>query len=213
MHDKIRGIPGNFDRCMDMAKRLKELQSRYRNLFFVLGFTMSKLNEGQLMKTVEEVRKELPWASYENFHVNAGQVSDIYYRNNGMNLKPDISVMSSELEFLIRRRRFRVGTIPLIESAFLRKLDYYIRTGRTPMRGRSLDASLFLDSYGNVYPSIMWGRKIGNIRDVNYDLSVLWNNNEANEVRKLIKDGKEPEAWTACEAYQTLVGNIPSLFT
>lgn len=58
LHDKIRGIPGNFDRCMGVARRLKELQQTYKNLFFVFGFTMSKFNEGQLMKTVDEVRKE-----------------------------------------------------------------------------------------------------------------------------------------------------------
>ena len=104
-----------------------------------------------------------------------------------------------------------MGTIPVIENAFLKKLDYYIKTGNTPMKGRSLDASLFLDSYGNVFPSIMWGRKIGNIRDSDYDLSKIWHNAEAEEARKLISEGKEPRAWTACEAYQTLVGNIGSL--
>ncbi len=213
LHDKIRGIPGNFDRCMAMARRLKELQSRHGNLFFVFGFTMSKFNESQLIRTVEEVRKELPWASYRNFHVNAGQTSEVYYRNQDISLKPDSAAMSAELGTLIKRRGFDMGVIPIIESAFLRKLDRYIKTGKAPMRGRSLDVSLFLDSYGNVYPSIMWGRKIGNIRDVGYDLSKLWENQEANEVRRLIREGKEPDAWTACEAYQALVGNVGSLLT
>ncbi|MHB1830180.1 MAG: radical SAM protein [Candidatus Micrarchaeaceae archaeon] len=212
LHDKIRGIPGNFNRVMAMAKKLKELQAQYKNLFFVFGYTMSKFNEGKLIETVEAVKKDMPWVTYNNFHVNAGQVSEIYYQNSEMSIKPEANGFSKELEEFIRRRKFEFGAIPIIESAFLRKLDYYVKTGNPPMKGRSLDASLFLDSYGNVYPSIMWGRKIGNIREVDYDLSKLWLNAEAQEARKLIREGKEPSAWTACEAYQTLVGNIGSLF-
>ncbi len=211
LHDRIRGIPGNFDRAMGLAKRLRNLQARYQNLFFVFGYTMGKFNEGQLMNTVRGVQKELPWVTANNFHVNMAQTSEIYYKNSEMNLKPDASGFSTELESFIKARKFEIGVIPVIENAFLKKLDYYIKTGRTPMKGRSLDASLFMDSYGNVFPSIMWGRKIGNIRDVDYDLSRIWHNAGAEEARKLIKEGKEPHAWTACEAYQTLVGNIGSL--
>ena len=79
------------------------------------------------------------------------------------------------------------------------------------MRSRSMEASLFMDSFGNIYPSIMWDRKIGNIKDANYDLSKLWNNDIAKEIRNEIKSGKEPSQWTSCEAYQTLTGNVLSL--
>lgn len=211
LHDRIRGIPGNFNRVMEMGRRLHELQERYGNLFFVFGYTMSKYNQGQLMQTIESVQKELPWVTYNNFHVNVSQLSDIYYKNSDMSLRPDTTALSGEIESLMKRRKVEFGTIPVIETAFLKKLDNYVKTGTSPMKGRSLDASLFLDSYGNVFPSIMWGRKIGNIRESDYDLLKLWHNAEAEEVRKLIKEGKEPDAWTACEAYQTLVGRIGSL--
>jgi len=98
-----------------------------------------------------------------------------------------------------------------IENAFLKNLVDFVSKDETPMRSRSLDASLFMDSYGNVYPSIMWSRRIGNIKESGYSLEPLWHNDEAEQVRKLIKEGKEPKGWTACEAYQTLVGNIASL--
>ncbi|MDE1834534.1 MAG: radical SAM protein, partial [Candidatus Micrarchaeota archaeon] len=213
LHDKIRGIPGNFDRAMNMARKLKDLQSRYPNLFFVFGYTMSKFNQGLLEKTIESVKAELPWVTYNNFHVNVGQLSDIYYSNVDLDIRPDRTIIANEVSTLISKRKSEIGAIPIIETSFLKRLVKYIQTGNTPLKGRSLDASLFLDSYGNVYPSIMWGRKIGNIREVDYDLSKLWHSQDAEEVRKLIKEGKEPHAWTACEAYQTLVGNIASLLS
>ena len=211
LHDKIRGIPGNFDRVMGMARRLKEMQSKYHNLFFIFGYTMSRYNEGKLMETISEVKKELPWVTANNFHVNVGQTSDTYYNNSEMQLKPDSSGFLKELDQFLASRRLEIGAIPIVENAFLKRLGYYIRTGNSPMRGRSLDASLFMDSYGNVFPSIMWNRKIGSVREADYDLSRIWHDKEAEEVRKLIAEGKEPGAWTACEAYQTLVGNIWSL--
>ncbi len=213
LHDNIRGIPGNFDKAMSIANGLRELQSNYRNLFFVFGYTMSRYNQGEFDNTVQKVKEVLPWVTYNNFHVNAGQVSEIYYNNKDMLLKQDQKIMSEELRLLIEKRGFELSAIYLIESAFLRKLNYYVKTGESPMKGRSLDASLFMDSFGNVFPSIMWGRKLGNIKNTGYMLSGLWHNEEAEEVRRLIREGKEPNSWTACEAYQTIVGNIKSVFS
>ncbi len=208
LHDKIRGIPGNFDRAMVIFKGLKEMQRRYKNLFMVFGYTMSKFNQGQFEKTFEEVRKEIPDVTYNDFHLNLGQVSDIYYSNTSLDLKAAREVVASEIEDMIRKRKFKIGAIPAIEGVFLKRLVDYASTGQTPIKSRSLDASLFMDSYGNVFPSIMWGRKIGSIRESGYSLEPIWHSKDADEVRGLIKEGKEPSNWTACEAYQAIVGNV-----
>jgi MoaA/NifB/PqqE/SkfB family radical SAM enzyme len=208
LHDRIRGIPGNFDRVMSMARRLKELQKEYKNLFFVFGYTMSRLNQGHLEETINDVRKELPWATANNFHVNVGQLSGMYYGNEDMQIAADRESVAKEVKMLLKMRKKEIGIIPIIEGIFLRKLVDYVTTGKSPMRSRSMDVSLFLDSYGNVFPSIMWDKKIGNIRDTGYDLGKIWSSQEADEIRKSIKEGKEPDSWTACEAYQTIVGDI-----
>ncbi len=212
LHDKIRGIPGNYDRAIQMFKSLKELKKAYPQLFFVFGYTMSKLNEGQLDRTYEEVRKDIPDLRYKDFHINVGQISGNYYHNeNSPDIRPDGQKVAAEVQQFIRKREFDVGIIPSIEGAFLKNLVYYAKTGNPPMRSRSMEASLFLDSFGNVYPSIMWNRKIANLRDIGYDLGAIWNGKDAEEVRLQIKSGSEPKQWTACEAYQSIVGNVPGL--
>ncbi len=216
LHDKIRGIPGNFDKVMGMARRLHDLKVKYPGLAFVFGYTMSKFNTGQLYKTVDEVKKELPWVTFKDFHVNVGQVSDIYYSNTKLDFRADREALAGEIDEIVKKRPLELDSLPIfsksiIEGAFMKKLVTYVKEDRIPMKSRSLDASLFMDSYGNVYPSIMWGRKVGNIRETQYSLDPIWHGTEADEVRKLIKEGKEPKAWTACEAYQTLVGNVLSL--
>ncbi len=211
LHDRIRGVPGNYDRVMDMARRLAELKKRYRSLDFVFGYTMSRFNQGQLEATIRQVAMELPWVTHEDFHINVAQISDVYYANGGLEIGADRETMHSEIVRFIRMRKRRLDAMHLIEMAFLKKLAEYVKAGKQPLRSRSLDASLFLDSYGNVYPSIMWNKRIGNIKDVHYDLMGLWHTDEADEVRRIIREGKEPNAWTSCEAYQTLTGRITSM--
>lgn len=210
LHDKIRGIPGNFDKAMNMFKGLRELQKRHRNLFMVFGYTMSRFNQGQFEKTIESVRKEIPGITYNDFHLNLGQISDIYYSNTDLDLKGSREIAANEIERMIKRRKFRFGAIPAIEGVFLKRLVDYVKTDQTPIKSRSLDASLFMDSYGNVFPSIMWGRRIGNIRESEYSLEQIWHSRDADEVRELIRQGKEPSNWTACEAYQAIVGSVAS---
>jgi MoaA/NifB/PqqE/SkfB family radical SAM enzyme len=213
LHDSIRGIPGNYDKGIDMFKRLKALKKEYGNLYFVFGYTLSKFNKGEFQKTFEAVRQEIPDIRYNDFHINLAQVSSNYYGNASDDIKANNPEIVGELESILKHREFEPGVIPMIEAAFARRLVQYAKTGHSPMKSRSLDASLFMDSYGNVYPSIMWDRKIGNVRNVGYDLMPLWNNDESKGVRDDIKKGKEPNQWTSCEAYQILTGNVLSILT
>ena len=210
LHDKIRGIPGNYDKAISMFKDLMELKKRHKNLYFVFGYTMSNFNQGQLIKTIEEVKKDIPEIRYNDFHLNLGQVSSNYYGNSDIEVKGAPEIISKEIAEYIKGRSFEPGVIPQIESVFLKKLLYYTKTGEMPMTSRSLEASLFMDSHGFVYPSIMWDKKIGNIREHDYKLSDIWSSDIARETRKEIKQGKEPKQWTACEAYQSITGNLLS---
>ncbi len=211
LHDKIRGIPGNYEKVIRLYKELAELKKRYNNLFFEFGYTMSNYNQGQLERTYEEVRRDLPDVTRNNFHLNLGQISEVYYKNSAENIKANGEATAKEIEEFISKRKFRGDVISVLEGAFLKKLVTFARTGKNPMKSRSLDVSLFMDSFGDVYPSIMWNKKIGNIREHDYELAGLWRSSAADEIRKNIENGNEPNSWTACEAYQCLTGRMSSL--
>ncbi|MCL5007735.1 MAG: radical SAM protein [Candidatus Marsarchaeota archaeon] len=212
LEDKIRGVPGNYDKAIDMFRRLQNLKKEYGNLEIFFGYTISKFNEGQLERTFEEVRRDIPELTRNSFHINVSQISSNYYSNSVLDIKPNSNILVEDLNNFIRERKGGLDPLQLVESIFLKKLLYYAQTGEPPMRSRSLDASLFMDSFGNLYPSIMWDKKVSNIREIDFDISRIWRSDYVNELRREIREGKEPKHWTACEAYQSIVGNIPGIF-
>lgn len=212
LEDRIRGVKGNYDKAIDMFRRLQNLKREYRNLEVFFGYTISKFNEGQLEKTFEEVSRDIPGLKRNSFHINVSQISSNYYSNGSLEIKPNSAKLVEDLTNFINKREGGIDPIQVVESSFLKKLLYYAKTGEPPMRSRSLDASLFIDSFGNIYPSIMWDKRISNIRDINFDISRIWNSDYVNGLRREIREGKEPKHWTACEAYQSIMGNILSMF-
>ncbi len=209
LHDQIRGVNGAFDKVIALAKEFKELQKTYKNLFFVFGYTISKYNIGMLERTYECLRDAMPEVTRNDIHINVAQNSDIYYNNSSLDIKADRGAIANELREFINKRKPTYDAISIIEDIFLKNLVKYVETGRTPMRSRSLDASLFMDSYGTVFPSIMWDARIGSIREAGYSLEPIWKSSAADRARKKIREGLEPSAWTACEAYQAIVANAP----
>ncbi|MGC8676095.1 MAG: radical SAM/SPASM domain-containing protein [Candidatus Micrarchaeia archaeon] len=211
LHDKIRGVPGNFDKVMAVAASLHELEKKYRGFSFFFGYTMSKYNTGELAKTIESVKAALPWVDANRFHVNIAQVSGFYYNNASASFEVDANTASGELSYLLERKRPSFDAAQVVENAFLRKLLVFLKSGKRPMRTRNLELSVFLDSFGTVYPSIMWEEPLGNIRNAGYSLENLLNGEKAKQVLEKVKKGEEPNAWTSCDAYQALTSNLKEL--
>ena len=69
-------------------------------------------------------------------------------------------------------------------------------------------ASCFVDSWGNVFPCTIYDRKVGSLRDVDYDLGRIWRAPETVGLQQEIWDYHCPQCWTPCEAYQSILGNV-----
>ena len=84
----------------------------------------------------------------------------------------------------------------------------YLESGKTPMRCHALRSSCFIDSWGHVYPCTIYDRKVGSLRDVDFDLARIWESDEARQLQKEIWNYDCPQCWTPCEAYQSILGNF-----
>jgi radical SAM protein with 4Fe4S-binding SPASM domain len=203
-NDEIRGIKGGFKRQIDTFNALR----RIGGVEAVLGVTLSSYNAGRFAETFDACARECPGLTIDDVHLNVAQVSNHYYGNDGVNgMAPTRQQVEQELAVYRRLRGRPRAAKHLLERAFLGYLDAYLRTGRTPMPCHALRSSCFIDPWGVVYPCISYSRPVGRLRETGMRLAPIWEAREASQVQQEIWEGDCPQCWTACEAYQSILGN------
>lgn len=206
LHAQIRGISDNYDKAIRMFKGIKELGKKYKNLLCVFGFTIINQNAGQLEMTINQVKKDIPDLRFSEFHVNLGQTSENYYGNMRNKIIAPTELALKDVSYLHENmKREREGN-PIkmaknyLEIKYMEGLLEFIKTGKSSVANRDGELSVFMDSFGVAYPSIMTTKKLWNIREEGYDMSSML---------KKYNAGKERESYfTACESYQSILGAI-----
>jgi radical SAM protein with 4Fe4S-binding SPASM domain len=204
LNDEIRGIRGGFRRQMQTINALR----RTPHVSVALGVTLSSHNAGQFERTFAACARQIPGLTPDDVHLNVAQRSSHYYGNEATaDLAPDLAATRAEMRFYRSMRSAPRSARQVIEHAYLRRLDQFLTTGRTPMPCHSLRASCFIDPWGQVYPCITYARPVGSLRETGMRLEPIWNGEAAVRMQQEIWNGDCPQCWTACEAYQSILGN------
>jgi radical SAM protein with 4Fe4S-binding SPASM domain len=205
INDEIRGIKGGFRRQIETFNALR----RIPGVATVFGVTVSAYNLGRFAQTFDACARECPGLTIDDVHLNIAQTSGHYYDNDGVDaMRPDPVKARAELNEYRRLRGRPHSAKGLLENTYLGYLDNFLLTGSTPMPCHSLRASCFIDPWGVVYPCITYSRPIGRLRDTGMRLDPIWNAVETTDLQREIWNGQCPQCWTACEAYQSILGNV-----
>jgi radical SAM protein with 4Fe4S-binding SPASM domain len=208
LNDEIRGVKGGFRRQIETFKALR----RIPGIVTALGMTLSIYNLGRFGETFAACARECPGLTVEDIHLNVAQKSGHYYGNAEMDaIAPDPMAARAEMTKYRQLRGASRSPRQLLENAYLTHLDEFLLTGRTPMPCHALRASCFIDPWGVVYPCITYSRPVGRLRDTGMRLDPIWNAPETAELQGEIWKGQCPQCWTACEAYQSILGNVLSV--
>jgi radical SAM protein with 4Fe4S-binding SPASM domain len=141
--------------------------------------------------------------------MNVAQVSGHYYDNGQMDgMVADPAKVRSELDAYRRLRGRPRSVAQVLENTYLDYLNIFLQTGQTPMPCHALRASCFIDPWGVVYPCISYSKPIGRLRETGMRLDPIWNAPETETLQREIWEGSCPQCWTACEAYQSILGNV-----
>lgn len=209
LNDSIRGIKGGFAHQLETLRALRQIDG----IRAVAGMTLSQFNVGQVERTFDAVKAECPGLERSDFHVNFAQVSAHYYGNAADGVTAPAASALEELRGYRRRRGRDWSAGAWLEGVFLQKLESFLQTGRTPMPCHSLRSSCFIDPWGTVFPCISYTRPLGNLRDTGMELAPIWLGAETSTTQREIWDGSCPQCWTACEAYQSILGNLVRPFS
>ena len=204
LNDEIRGIKGGFRHQMETFKALR----RVPGILTAIGMTLSTHNVGQFEATFAACAHECPGLTVDEVHLNVAQRSGHYYGNADTDgVAPDPILARAEMNKYRRLRSHARSPTQLLENVYLKNLDRFLATGRTPMPCHALRASCFIDPWGVVYPCITYSRPMGRLRDTGMRLDPIWNDAATAQVQGEIWKGQCPQCWTACEAYQSILGN------
>lgn len=205
LNDDIRGIKGGFGRQVATFNALRCIPG----ITVVFGVTVSKYNLGRFAQTFDALARECPGLTINDVHLNVAQVSTHYYGNEASDgPAPDPETVRRD----VREYRALIGrprsAQQLLEDTYLAYLDKFLKTGVTPMPCHALRASCFVDPWGIVYPCISYSRPIGRLRETGMRLDPIWNAADTARLQGEIWKGQCPQCWTACEAYQSILGNV-----
>jgi radical SAM protein with 4Fe4S-binding SPASM domain len=204
-NDEVRGIKGGFERQMETFAALHQM----RGIRAVLGMTLSRYNAGQMERTFAACQRRYPRLTWDDFHLNLAQVSEHYYGNTADD--PVLAPRETAIREIRSYRKHRVGfrSVPAwVEQLYLIRLERYLETGVTPMRCHALRSSCFIDPWGTVFPCISYTQPLGRLRDTGMALDPIWQATATADTQRAIWNGDCPHCWTACEAYQSILGNL-----
>ena len=205
INDHVRGIRGGYRAQIETFNALRKIPG----LRAVFGMTLSTFNVGRFEETFRACQRDCPGLDISDFHLNIAQQSEHYYGNSDLpQIAPAVDRTIAELRVYRSMRGLPLSIPDWIEHEYLRHLETYLERPTVPMRCHSLRSSCFIDPWGTVFPCITYTRPIGTLRDTDMDLAPIWNAATTMGIQKEIWNGDCPQCWTACEAYQSILGNM-----
>ncbi len=202
-HELIRGV-SSWDRAIETFKSLEKINPG--NNFF--GMTLSLHNADMVEQTYQALRAEIPSLSPNKVHLNVAHASAHYYSNEKLEFRADKEALVKGIDVLMKKRHFEFSPFFAVEHEFLSLLKKYVLDGKHPLkRCSALTSTITVNPRGEVYPCLFFDRKLGSLRETNFELMPILEGEDAQAIKKNILDHC-PHCWSACEAYPSLLANI-----
>ena len=193
-HDEIRVFPGLFKRSIETYKALREVEKHYKNFSVQVETTVSKHNEDVLIENYEWFRRNLdvdtvftlltrgspkePLAKFfdvEKYQAYADHM-EREYKSGSLSGYDHFPFA----DFINAKRIVRHNLIAKIA----RTNKYQI-----PCYAGNLGGAMFAN--GDVYPcELLIDRKLGNLRETDYDFRKIWFSEAAEASRRFIRESK-----------------------
>lgn len=214
LHDRLRGVPGNFEKLMDTLERLKRLRENHRYLHVGVGTVISRYNAPRL-KEIIEFAGTLGVDTYIN---EIAEEREEFF-NLGSGITPEGDSYAEIMETFKKAVRSRMAGMNLLSriTTAMRLVYYDIVTEYLKTRTQVIPCyaallNVHINADGGVWPCAILAYREG-IGTVHQDSDFLdiWNSEEAALVRKSIRRG-DCACPLANQAYSNILLHPGSLF-
>lgn len=207
-HDRIRGIPGNFEKFEQNYQALRELKCP--NLNVGIHSVISRFN-------VDDARELFDYAfgTGPDSYITEIAEQRVELDTVGVDIAPAPDKYSLAIDQLIDRiERQQFRGISRVTEAF--RVEYYKlvknilaeETQVVPCFAGWASAQIYAN--GEVWPCCIRADNLANLRDVDYDFRRVWFSPEADRVRRSIR-AKECHCTLANASYTNMLMHLPTV--
>lgn len=202
LHDRLRGTPGGFDQAIRALKLLRS----YPRIKSAAAMTLFPSNQSQIEETVIAIQEHIPDFSLNELHLNFPHTSDHYYGNGRINYQERVDYHA--LRPLLDSVKNSLRPFDVVEKIYQRKLNDFVKTGLTPLQCAALRSNIYISEKGDVYPCTIWDKKIGSLRETDFNLEKILATAAAQQTIAAIKKKECPNCWTPCEAFPSIITDL-----
>jgi MoaA/NifB/PqqE/SkfB family radical SAM enzyme len=203
-HDRIRGIPGNFDNALELLKWAMDKKKKHKFIELSISHNITRTNY-----------KNLP--QFIDYFVNLGikpsqisfrpvQISESRYENlESGEVFRDIS----EYKEVIKVIRQIQDKYPVYkQNLFINNLIKYLRNPTKLIAPCYAGYNfVYINPFWEVFPCSYFDSKLGNLRENNFTLKKIVATKEFKKVGRNIKKGNCPKCWTTCFGIRSMLSD------
>lgn len=199
VHDRIRGVDGNFEAVMETRRQILALGDEVPNLGLCIQSTVSEHNLDHVDDLMGFCRKNgdehlLTFAQEAELYRNYGDGHDVA---STLALPTALRAIARAY----RPRRLR----DLVQWFHLRLLRHHAATGRAPVPCGAGSSTLTLGPRGDVSGCLFLDNVIGHARDFDHDLRRLVNSEKGRAVQAACRSCDA--CWTNCESFTSMLSS------
>lgn len=208
-HDRIRGVPGTFERAMETYRRLRALGAS--NLTLGVHTVVSRFNATAVPALAARVQTELAPDSYiteiAEERVELGTV--------GTDITPSPELYEEAIEGVMAQQSHRspagLGRLTwALRRRYYRLVERWLRRRRQVIPCYAGWASAQISPDGEVWFCCVEATPVGNLRQAGYDFRKIWWGEQAQRLRERVRGG-HCDCPLANAAYTNLLFHPPSL--
>ncbi len=204
VHDRIRGIKGAFQKTYANYIKVKKMLKHNNSFEVGIETTISKFNVGKIRDFAKQ-----RISRGDKLVMTIAHNAFLYHNQEFSSMAPDNLRELEEIIKLVKSNQRWYKIDELVAKMYLSRLPSFVKNPKQKvMSCVALKNSVSIDCQGNVIPCFMWGHKLGNLKEHDYDLIKIWKSERASEAKKLIKQDKCPNCWTPCQAYLSLFWGV-----
>lgn len=201
-HDAIVGVNGSFDSLIETSKKLQIFRKKYKN--FALGaiVTQTRYNDENLKEILIWIKNNI---ELDNITLNFPRGSVREKESCNVNIDTYLACsnwINKELySDAIGWKKYSLGNTIMLKDIYLRKLVHNMVTSkRRQIQCYAGRLSFVINPVGDVFPCELMTKKIGNIKEYDYNFNMLL---KSKKTKMIYKDIQKTKCFCTHECFLT----------